>query len=99
MKHCGTQRLETERLILRRYKIDDAEAMFNNWASDDDVVKFLMWKPHESPEVSRGIIEEWIKRYSDGSYYHWAVVLKENGDEPIGISPWCPQRKKFQWRI
>lgn len=84
MKHCGTQRLETERLILRRYKIDDAEAMFNNWASDDDVVKFLMWKPHESPEVSRGIIEEWIKRYSDGSYYHWAVVLKENGDEPIG---------------
>ena len=24
--------LETERLILRKFKIDDAEAMFNNWA-------------------------------------------------------------------
>ena len=34
MKHCGTQVIETERLILRRFSIDDAEAMYRNWASD-----------------------------------------------------------------
>ena len=37
MKHCGTQRLETDRLILRRFVIEDAEAMYQNWASDDEV--------------------------------------------------------------
>lgn len=37
MKHCGTQQLETERLILRRFRPKDAAAMFNNWASDDEV--------------------------------------------------------------
>lgn len=58
--------------------------MYKNWASDDDVVKYLTWQPHESPKASCGILEEWIKRYSDNSYYHWAVVLKENGGEPIG---------------
>lgn len=84
MKHAGTQRLETDRLVLRRYRKDDAEAMYRNWASDSEVLKFLTWPPHESPEVSLGIIENWLKQYSDNSYYQWAIVLKENGDEPIG---------------
>ena len=84
MNHTGTQRLETDRLVLRRFKREDAKAMYKNWASDSEVTKFLMWPPHESPEVSFGIIDDWIEHYSDNSYYQWAIVLKENGDEPIG---------------
>ena len=42
MNHCGTQKLETDRLILRRFTHDDAEAMYKNWASDEEVTKFLM---------------------------------------------------------
>ena len=34
MKHCGTQELETERLVLRRPSIADSEMMYNNWATD-----------------------------------------------------------------
>lgn len=59
MKHCGTQRIETDRLILRRYVIEDADAMYKNWASDSEVTKFLTWQPHSSVEVSWGIIENW----------------------------------------
>lgn len=84
MKNSGTQRIETDRLILRRYVIEDADAMYKNWASDSEVTKFLMWQPHPSVDVSRGIIEDWLKEYSDEKYYHWAIVLKANGDEPIG---------------
>lgn len=84
MKHCGTQRIETDRLILRRYMIEDADAMYKNWASDSEVTKFLTWQPHSSIEVSRGIIENWLKEYSDEKYYQWAIVLKDNGNEPIG---------------
>lgn len=84
MKNCGTQRIETDRLILRRYVIEDADAMYKNWASDSEVTKFLTWQPHSSVEVSRGIIENWLKEYSDEKYYQWAIVLKDNGDEPIG---------------
>ncbi len=84
MKHCGTKGLETQRLVLRRYLNSDAAAMFNNWASDSEVTKFLMWQPHESSKVSQSIIGDWLKLYDDEKYYHWAIVLKENGDEPIG---------------
>ncbi len=84
MKNCGTQRIETDRLILRRYKIEDADAMYKNWASDSEVTKFLTWQPHSSVYVSRSIIEDWLKEYSDEKYYQWAIVLKDNGNEPIG---------------
>ena len=84
MKHCGTVRLESERLILRRFTPEDAQAMYDNWASDSQVTTFLTWKPHESPEASRQVLEQWAASYEDAKYYQWAIVLKENGDEPIG---------------
>lgn len=84
MTHCGTKRLETERLILRRYEPSDAAAMYNNWASDESVTEFLMWKPHESVETSKGVLKDWIAHYPEDNYYNWAIVLKDNGDEPIG---------------
>ena len=84
MKHCGTKPLETDRLILRRYVAKDALAMYKNWASDGEVTKFLMWPTHLSQKLSQSVTEDWVKQYSNESYYHWAIVLKDNGDEPIG---------------
>ena len=84
MKHCGTLKLETDRLVLRRYVDEDAGAAFKNWTSDPEVTKFLTWPVHPSEEVSRKVIEDWINRYIEKNYYHWAIVLKENGEEPIG---------------
>lgn len=84
MKHLGTKYLETERLELRRFVIEDAEAMFKNWASDTEVTKYLTWPIHGSVEISASILDEWIKSYSNPDYYQWAIVLKENGNVPIG---------------
>ena len=41
MESKGTKKLETERLILRQFKLNDAEAMHQNWASDTEVYKYL----------------------------------------------------------
>lgn len=83
LTHKGTVTLETERLILRRFTLEDAEAMFRNWASDPEVTKFLMWQPHADIEVSKAITNEWVCNYDSNSYYQWAIVHK-NLEEPIG---------------
>ena len=83
MKHCGTKRLETERLILRRFVIEDSAAMYKNWASDEEVAKYLTWSTHSSPEISRKVTEDWVNLYSDEKFYQWAIVPKDIG-EPIG---------------
>ena len=83
MKHCGTQRLETQRLILRRFTPEDAEAMYRNWASDEEVTKYLTWPAHSGPEVSRFVLETWCASYDKDDFYQWAIALRETG-EPIG---------------
>ena len=82
--HCGTQKIETKRLILRKFVSEDAGAMYKNWASDDEVTKYLTWPTHPNIDVSKFVIKDWVKSYSDEKYYQWAIVQKENGDEPIG---------------
>ena len=84
MKHCGTQRIETERLILRQFSEDDADAMYRNWASDSEVVKYLTWPAHADVDVSREVLKDWVSSYMQKDYYQWAIVLKENGNDPIG---------------
>ena len=84
LTHKGTQIIETERLILRPFTLDDAPAMYRNWASDDEVTKHLTWPTHESVEVSRLVLSDWISHYPEPDFYNWAIVLKENGPEPIG---------------
>ena len=80
MKHLGTKKLETERLILRRFIMDDAQGMFNNWASDEGVTKYLSWPPHKDVALTKAYLEMVIKEYEEPTMYNWAIELKEIGE-------------------
>lgn len=84
LTHKGTQTIETERLILRRFTAEDAQAMYDNWASDPEVTKYLTWPTHENVDTSAWVLGDWVERYGNEDYYVWAIVLKENGKAPIG---------------
>ena len=83
LKHKGTVRLETSRLILRRARMEDAEPMFHNWANDKEVTKYLTWPPHSNIEVTQKVLASWVESYEKEDYYQWMIVLKEI-HEPIG---------------
>ena len=83
MLHLGTQKIEAPRLLLRRFTIEDAQPMFDNWASDPEVTKFLTWPAHGSVEVSQWVVNDWISHYEEDTFYQWAIVPKEL-DQPIG---------------
>ena len=83
MNHQGTKTLHTKWLLLRKFTLADAPFMFENWARDDDVTKYLTWPTHKSAQASEYILNEWIKQYQNENCYQWAIVLKEI-DEPIG---------------
>lgn len=80
MNHTKT--LETKRLILRKFTIEDAEGMFHNWATDPNTNKYLSWPLHKSVEETKKIINEWISNYDKGSY-NWIVEIKDT-HEVIG---------------
>lgn len=53
MNKAGTQRIETDRLILRRFRLED---MYANWESDPEVARFLTWPTHSSVEVTKSLL-------------------------------------------
>lgn len=92
MNHIGTQYIETDRLILRRFELSGAQAMFDNWASDDEVTKYLTWPSYGDVSVAEQTLKDWVAQYAKDDCYRWAIVLKENGPQPIGSIDVC------QWR-
>lgn len=84
MNHLGTVRLETERLILRRFAKTDIPAAFRNWMSDEKVTTFLRWSAHRDVTTTENVIKDWIQSYEKLDFYQWAIVPKGSVDEPIG---------------
>jgi len=78
--HKGTEAISADRLLLRRFELNDAYDMFKNWANDSEITKFLSWKPHSSVEATKEILEKWINEYKDDNIYNWAIELKEIGE-------------------
>ena len=70
--------LDTERLILRRMKPSDSEAMFD-YAKRDKVTEYLAWSPHKSEDYTRQYLEYISRHYAIGDFYDWAVVDRESG--------------------
>lgn len=84
MKNLGTVTLETERLILRKTKQNDAEPMFRNWANDERVTKYMPWPPYESVEQLETTCHKFLlDNQNKLDFYDWKIELKEIG-EPIG---------------
>ena len=83
MNHKGTKTINTDRLLLRKFNIDDALQMFNNWESDSKVTEFLRWQTAKTINDAEEVLLDWIKEYEKKDFYHWAIVLKEI-NEPIG---------------
>ena len=81
LNHVGTRTLKTTRLVLRPFCLSDVQAMYDNWANDAEVTKFMMWEPHASVEVTQSILESWMPLYEKPNYYHWVITLDS---VPIG---------------
>lgn len=70
--------LSATRLTLRPLHITDAEDMFD-YASREDLTKYLLWSPHPSISYTRDYLAYVESRYALGDFYDWAIVDIESG--------------------
>jgi len=73
LTHKGTVTITTPRLTLRRLTVDDAQAMYDNWATDEKVTKYLSWNVHESVEDTKELLTQWVAGYDNLETYHWVI--------------------------
>lgn len=69
--------IESERLIFRPWEKSDAPTLFNGWANNEEITKYLAWNPHKDIETTNYIIDKRIKEYEEKDRINFAIVLKE----------------------
>ena len=84
------RRLETERLLLRGWLLDDLDDLYE-YAQNMDVGVMQGWKPHESKEESLIALNSFI--VNDES---WAIVLREN-NKVIGSIKTSPDENRGRY--
>lgn len=70
-------KLETERLVLRRYKETDIDAMYDI-ITDKRLSKFIKY-PDLTKEQELEHIRDWIKEADDSKNERWVIERKEDG--------------------
>ena len=70
--------LETERLFLRKFRMEDAEAVFA-YASNEDTARFVSWEAHRTLDDTRRFLQWELDRYQAGQTSEWAVMEKADG--------------------
>ena len=88
MKHCGTRKVETERLILRQFAMNDAADLLELWIADPNVQSEYGEPIYETMDVVEQLLQKWITGYESPSFYRWAMVEKKSG-RCIGQIAFC----------
>ncbi|MBQ5338115.1 MAG: GNAT family N-acetyltransferase [Oscillospiraceae bacterium] len=80
LTHTGTNTIETERLILRRFACSDDAAVLKNWASDAHLQAMYSEPVYPDLDAVHGLLDRYIGSYEKPDYYRWAVIEKECGE-------------------
>ena len=76
MNHIGTQIIETERLLLRRFMENDAQEIYEGYVNQDDFLYYTNKKKRtlkEEIDSLKGIDD----KYNDLDYYNWLITIKD----------------------
>ncbi len=76
--------LTTERLTLRPFKEGDADSMFRNWTSDEEVARYCRWYRHKNIDSTRHLLRLYLEEAAAGFEYRWALTPKDEPDNVVG---------------
>jgi len=78
LTHVGTQTIETERLILRKFSYKDDDSMLKYWISDPNIQSLYSEPTYTNKQEVKGLLDKYISSYEKDDYYRWAIISKDN---------------------
>ncbi|MNB81394.1 Ribosomal-protein-serine acetyltransferase [compost metagenome] len=85
---AATENIDTVRLMLRPFTLQDALSMHANWINDRDVQRNYGEPVYSSIPLVEELLREWLLSYNREDFYRWAIILKDD-EECIGQIAFC----------
>lgn len=78
------EQIRTERLVLRTPTVEDSDAIYEEYAADLEVTRYLTWSRHDSRDTVAEFLTELLDREQVGKEHPWVLTLA-SGRRPIGM--------------
>ena len=73
----GTVELWTERMILRRYRLEDADSLYQYLGTDPAMYAYSGWNPYATLEMAQETVRGFIDSYDDEHVYSWVMDIDD----------------------
>ena len=85
--------IETARLLLRKPRPEDAKVIFDEYAQDPAVTRYMMWRPHTSVTTTEAFVASSIELWGMDSAFLYIITGRPDGDllGAIDIRPRPPR--------
>lgn len=80
INYLGTPTIETDRLILRRIELKDAQSVFDHWLSDERVTDNLIKGAHKTVSETVERVAVIVNQYDNEQFCYWGIQLKSTGE-------------------
>lgn len=75
------EKLSSKRITLRAFTLDDKDSLFNNWGTDKEITKYMLWKNYESIDDAISSINYYLECYENNSNFRqYAITLNDTGE-------------------
>ena len=81
MRYCKLEQIKTERLLLRKLRMTDAQCYYDHIGSSEEVTEYMLWNPHGSLRESCDSIARVLAKYESERCYTWAIT--RIGDDSV----------------
>jgi RimJ/RimL family protein N-acetyltransferase len=74
------EHIETARLVLRKPVVADTPLIYEAYANDAEVTRYLMWRPHRTVTDGEEPAAHRLAAWEAGEYFCWVIVLRDGGE-------------------
>jgi len=83
----------TTRLLLRPVAVDDTDAIFDTYVQDEEVARYVIWRPHRNRRETRTYIERCVATPHEVERTYMLVGCEMSSEVPsirgrgLGLTP------------
>ncbi|CAN5380897.1 GNAT family N-acetyltransferase [soil metagenome] len=78
MKLPVPEKIETDRLLLQRFRKEEAEEIFYSYASKAEATKYMSWPTHKSLDDTRDFLKHALIGWRRGTDYSFSIRLRKS---------------------
>lgn len=92
----GTIEFSTKRLLLRRYRMEDAPSLFVKLGCDPLMYEYSGWNPYATLDMAERTVRKFIDSYGDPGFYGWAIEYRGQLIGTIGAYDYNPEKNQIE---